>query len=226
MTALWVLWVFYCLAFITDRLYLQPYRRRRAAASGRPYEAGSMSFGLAASLPIVTGVLLLRTFVIDIYHVPTPSMEPNLKQDTRIFVDRLAYSLRSPLTGQPWVLRREPSPGDIIVFEYPREPRTVYVKRVLGVPGDRIRIDGERIQVNDQVLYDPESPRTDPSVSVHLGEHRYSILDDPEISSPISLDIVVPENHYFALGDNLNHSEDSRIWGFVATRHLLGRAIH
>jgi signal peptidase I len=224
MNSLWILWVIYVLGFFADFLYIQPYRRRRAAENRLNYKAGSISFGLRAALPIFTAVLVVRTFVIDVYRIPTPSMEPNLPQGTTIWVNRLAFGLRSPVTGAIWLAAGSPQPGEIIVFQYPREPRTTYVKRVLGVPGDHIRIVGDRIERNGEVIYDPSSSSiSEPTHVVRVGSNDFPILDDPLVDSTASVDIRIPEGHFFALGDNIDHSEDSRVWGLLSTRHLIGR---
>ena len=151
-TALWILWIAYVLCWFGDYLYIQPYRKRIASEQGDDYSAGALSFGLRASLPLVTAVLVISTFAFDVYQIPTPSMEPTIPEGTTIWVNRTAYGIRSPLTGNVWIDRSEPEPGEIFVFQYPREPRTTYVKRVLGVPGDRIRVAGDRIYVNDRLL--------------------------------------------------------------------------
>ena len=221
MTALWVLWVFYVFAFVTDLLYVQPYRRRKAHEHGESYESGSLSFGLRASLPVVTLVLVARTFVVDIYHIPTQSMVPALEEGSTIWVNRLAYGVRSPITGTPLLGNTSPAAGDIVVFKYPREPRTTYVKRVIGTPGDRIEIQGDRIAINGTVLHRPSGGP--PITTVQLGSVTYQMLDDPLVTFDGELDLRVPEGHYFAMGDNINNSEDSRTWGFVADTHLIGR---
>lgn len=225
MTALWVLWLIYCLAFFTDALYVQPYRRRRASRSGRAYESGAVSFGIRAALPVFTLILFTRTFAVDRFQIPTPSMEPNLPQGTTIWVNRLAYGLRSPITGEAWLGEELPHHGDVIVFKYPREPRTTFVKRVIGVPGDRVQVDSGHVSLNGARILPPagaELPSAGP-IPARVGAVDYQYLDDPLLSPEQRLDVVVPPDHFFVLGDNLDHSEDSRHWGLVSSRHLLGR---
>ena len=194
MTALWVLWLIYVLALIVDLLYVQPYRSRRARAQGLYYSAGSISFGLRAALPVFTLVLLLRTFVADVYHIPSQSMHPALEEGSRIWVNRLAYGLRSPLSGDLWLRRDPPARGEVIVFQYPREPRTTYVKRVLAVPGDRVLIDGDEILLNGQPLTTAPADH-DAFRPVSLGDAEYRLYDDPTVASSLQLALDVPENH-------------------------------
>ena len=223
MTGLWVLWVGYTLCFFIDVLYVQPYRRRRAAEQGRHHDSGALSFALKAALPIFTVILLLRTFVIDVYHIPSASMRPTLEEGARIWVNRTAFGLRTPITGSRLIGEASPAPGDVVVFKYPREPRTTYVKRILAVPGDRVQVHGDLIVLNGhQFLGEPGDSGLRGAT---LGQYVYTVIDDPAQASSANIDIVVPEGHYFAIGDNLNNSEDSRVWGLLADRHLLGRVI-
>lgn len=224
MTALWVLAFIYAFAAVINGFYVQPLRRRWATESGIEYEPGALSFGINAALPIFLGLLLVRTFIVDVYHVPSESMFPHLEKGTRIFVNRLAYGVRSPLSSRQVIPGPDPRPGEVFVFRYPREPRTVYVKRVLAISGDRVRVSADGIVVNgDPVL--SLTGVTDEFLGTILGGAEVVFRDDPTIDRSYSLDLTVPEGHFFAIGDNLDHSEDSRTWGFVAKRHLIGRVI-
>ena len=134
MTTLWALFVVYAFAFVIDVFYVQPLRRGRAQKQGAAYESGALSFGIRWGVPLMGVVLAVRTFVIDVVNVPTTSMEPTLRQGELIYVDRLAYGIKSPLSDVIVFDRASPAPGEVFVFQYPREPRTFYVKRVLGIP--------------------------------------------------------------------------------------------
>jgi len=221
MTGLWVLWVIYTLALFIDVLYVQPWRGRTAGTSQPP---GAISFGLRAALPLFTLLLVLRTFVIDVYHVPSGSMRPLLDEGSRIWVNRLAYGIRSPITGAPLYGDTEPQRGDVIVFQYPREPRTTYVKRVLAIAGDHLEITGSNIRINGHELIDHRGPG--PLHDAEIGSVKYRVLDQPRHSSESTpIDLTVPPGHYFTLGDNLANSQDSRVWGLLEHRNLLGRVI-
>lgn len=222
MSGLWALALIYAFAAVINNLYVQPYRRRKAFERGSTHSPGALSFGLNVSLPIFVVALLVRSFVVDVYFIPSESMEPTLKKGTRVFVDRLAYGVRSPLTGNSWIPNDQPARGDVFIFAYPREPRTTYVKRVLGIPGDTIRIEGDAIWLNERRVL-PELMGPQELLSVRLGDVEYQMLNDPTIEAMTALSVVVPVGHFFALGDNFDHSEDSRTWGLVSESHLIGR---
>lgn len=223
MSALWVLWLVYLLAFFVDLLYVQPWRQRKAAQRQEQHEAGALSFGLRAALPVFTVVLLLRSFAIDVYHVPSGSMRPLLEEGSRIWVNRLAFGLRSPLTGDVLIAANTPQRGQVVVFQYPREPRTTYVKRILGVPGDHVEVASGRIHLNGAPLVDPGG--AGPIRQAHIGDVQYQVLETTQPSTAPDLDLIVPPGHYFTVGDNLGNSEDSRYWGLLQESNLLGSVI-
>lgn len=223
MNFLWVLFVFYAFAFVIDLFYVQPFRKRRAVKQGAEYESGAISFGIRVAVPLFLFVLTIRTFLFDVLDVPTNSMEPALTQGELIVVNRFAYGLKSPLTERIILERAKPQPGEVFVFQYPREPRTLYVKRVLGVPGDHIQIDHNVVRRNGNVLFDPSQASEELDAEYWLSDVIYISNDDASAAPGPSIDVVVPPDHYFALGDNMDHSEDSRHWGFVGKRHLVGR---
>jgi signal peptidase I len=225
MTALWTLSFAYLWALVADVLWIQPARRLAAARSRTPYARGTWSSALRVAAPLLIAVLVLRTFVVDAYVVPTPSMEPTLARDDTIVVNRLAYGLRSPLTGRALTVADVPVRGEIIAFRYPREPATVFVKRVIGVPGDRVRVDGRDIRVNGLALTHPWSTGAT-SQTVRFGSRSARLLADPTAPSRLpAVDVLVPPGHYFVLGDNLDHSRDSREWGMVEDANLVGRVL-
>lgn len=223
MSVLWLVWVAYVFAFIVDYFYIQPARELAAARAGQSYSPGAISFSIRVALPLFTVALLLRGFVVNTYHVPTPSMVPAIAEGERIWVNRLAYGLRAPFTGTAWVAGSPPRRGELVVFHYPREPRTVYVKRLLGLPGDEVRVVGDQVALNGMLLNRPLPQSTHRPVT--LDTTTFFLVDDPLVEGHHDLELVVPPGHYFVIGDNLNHSEDSRTWGFVGDRHLIGRVI-
>jgi signal peptidase I len=225
MNAVWTLCFLQLWAVAADVLYVQPRRRFQAALARRPYESGAISFALRASLPVVVLLLLVRAFVVDVFHVPSPSMVPALQPGDRIWANRLAYGLRWPLSGERLAGGAFPRRGEIVVFRNPRDPSTVFVKRVLAVPGDRLEVDDRLIVLNGRPLLQPWPRGVDVAQqTLELDGSRFAWRADFAHPSPaVRLDVVVPEGHLFVLGDNLDHSDDSRHWGLVADRHLIGR---
>jgi signal peptidase I len=226
MNAVWALCFAQLWAVAADVLYVQPRRRLKAALERRSYEPGAFSFALRASLPVVVLLLLVRAFVLDVFHIPSESMVPALQPGDRIWANRLAYGLRWPLSGEPLTRGQLPRRGEIVVFRNPRDPATVFVKRVFGVPGDRVEVRDRIVALNGQPLVQSWPTGHDFAEQIVELDGTPFILraDIAHPAPPVHLDLVVPEGHLFVIGDNLDHSDDSRHWGLVADRHLIGRA--
>jgi signal peptidase I len=136
--------------------------------------------------------LIIRTFLFQFFWIPSRSMEPTLLINDRIVVTRFSY----------WF--SEPQRGDVVVFKYPLEPNKDYVKRLIGLPGDKVQIKDSKLYVNDDLIKEPYLP------------------EDLEFEDfgPIE----VPDDGYFMMGDNRNNSSDSRVWGFVEEDLVIGKA--
>lgn len=161
----------------------------------RTWKEWGEPFVIAAILALV-----IRTFLLGPYKIPTGSMRVTFLEGDRIFVDKVSYRFHPP--------RR----GDIIVFKYPLDPRKDFVKRLVGMPGERIEIKGGKIYINDKVLEDAP-----------FADHYYYNRNDWEYAKEGQV-IQVPAGQYFALGDNSAQSSDSRNWGFVPAKNLVGKA--
>lgn len=136
--------------------------------------------------------LFIITFLVQGFYIPSGSMRPTLEVGDRIIVNKFIYRFQDPERSQ------------IIVFRYPVEPNRKFIKRVIGVGGDKIEIIGGQVFVNDTLL-----------------EEEYTLTPGFSNYGPI----VVPEDNYFVLGDNRNNSEDSRFWGFVPQENVVGQAL-
>lgn len=161
----------------------------------------SFSFWLMLGL-----LLLVRTSFADHYRVPTGSMEPTIQVGDHIFVNKAAYGLKIPLTQLSLLEWQTPQRGEVIVFDYPKDPSQTYVKRVIGLPGDHVQIHQGMAWVNDRRLPETESPA-------------------PSFSSDLDGEWIVPANQYFVMGDHRDNSADSRVWGFVPKDHIRGQAL-
>lgn len=180
--------------------------------------------------PVLFVVWALRSFLVEPFTIPSGSMLPTLQVGDYILVNKFSYGFRLPVLGTEVIPVAKPMRGDIMVFKYPEQPNVNFIKRVVGVPGDRVRIRGGRVWVNDQELGREKVslPEGEPwevyfretvgSVS-HLVRHE----EGRESMSP-EREWSVPADSYFMLGDNRDNSRDSRFWGFVPDRYIVGKA--
>jgi signal peptidase I len=189
----------------------------------RPAEAPRARGRWTKILVDVSPLLLLligRASLADHYHVPSGSMEPTLQVKDHIVVDKRAYGLRVPLT-RLWLTESEPRRGDVILFDSPVDGR-VMVKRLVGVPGDRIAFDGESLLLNGERV--PQQLTPDGARLEFLPGALHPLHPEPDQGPPLS-EVEVPARHYLVLGDHRGNSADSRYWGLVPRENLLGRAM-
>lgn len=156
----------------------------------------------------------IRTFVIQAFKIPSGSMIPTLVVGDHILVNKFIYGTRIPFTDLlPFPLRR-PKRGDVIVFKYPENPKIDFIKRIIGEPKEKVEIKDKEIFVNDMPIKDP------------WGEYENSSFLPKDFSNRDNFGpVVVPRDSYFVLGDNRDNSKDSRFWGFVDRKEILGKAI-
>ena len=184
--------------------------------------------------PILLIVLILRAFVAEPFRIPSGSMMPTLLHGDFILVSKFTYGIRLPVLHAKIMDTGAPRRGDVAVFRFPVNPADDYIKRIIGLPGDRIEYRNKTVFVNDRPMQQASNGvyRGTGSNSVMNGipvfredleEIRHDVMITyPRYNRPIVE--VVPENHYFVMGDNRDHSSDSRSWGFVPEENLVGRA--
>ncbi|MCB2216131.1 signal peptidase I [Desulfofustis glycolicus] len=158
--------------------------------------------------------LFIRTFVVQAFKIPSGSMLPTLQIGDHLLVNKFIYGIRLPFAGTVLVPIKEPKRGDIIVFRFPRDRSTDYIKRVIGLPGDKLEIRDKTLLINDSPIDDPHAHFT--SAQVLPGD-----ISPKDNLGPI----VVPPDKYFVMGDNRDNSSDSRFWGFVDDADILGKAM-
>jgi signal peptidase I len=177
--------------------------------------------------PVLLVVLLLRSFVVEPFQIPSGSMLPTLEVGDFILVNKFAYGLRLPVLGTKVAAVGDPERGDVMVFKYPQDGSTNYIKRVIGLPGDRVRYDDKTLYINGI-----EVP-TDFIAKLPPLELRREYLDGVEhevlttvgrYSSVGEGQWVVPDGEYFVMGDNRDNSNDSRFWGTVPDHLVVGKA--
>jgi signal peptidase I len=186
---------------------------------------------LASLLRTVVVALFLLTFVLQPYLIPSESMEHTLLVGDFLLVNKQIYAPAGSL-GRLVMPYREIARGDIIVFHHPQH--NYLVKRVVGLPGDRLRISDGRVWVNGVALREPYAAFEPAAGNPFRDDFPATVYTDPEVD-PLwwkqmqglisEGELVVPQGEYFALGDNRNHSKDSRFWGFVARRQIVARPL-
>ncbi len=184
--------------------------------------------------PIVLIVLILRSFIAEPFRIPSGSMMPTLLVGDFILVNKFTYGIRLPVINKKIIAMNEPQRGDIVVFRFPKEPSIDYIKRVIGLPGDKVVYKDKQLTVNDAPVkqvsmgrYQGVGQGEDMTGAEELLENltgiEHSILIRNGVSS-IEFSHVIPEGSYFVMGDNRDNSNDSRYWGYVPEANLVGKA--
>jgi signal peptidase I len=166
-----------------------------------------------AAVIAVILALFIRTFVVQAFKIPSGSMEPTLLVGDHILVNKFIYGIKMPFTHKTLIPISRPQRGDVIVFIYPVDETKDFIKRVIGLPGDTVEIRGQKTYINGQVYED---------------EHGfYSNKGKAGAQSGVRSQfgpLTVPENRLFVMGDNRDHSYDSRFWGYVPADWVKGKA--
>jgi len=185
--------------------------------------------------PIFLIVLLLRSFLVEPFRIPSGSMMPTLLIGDFILVNKYEYGIRLPVLNKKVIKIGSPARGDVVVFRYPEDPSTPFIKRIIGLPGDRISymdkmlwINGKQVDTKSLGVYEGVGAGMNMTGASLLDEQLdnkpHAILIEPERLSNELKEFVVPQGHYFVLGDNRDNSRDSRYWGTVPDANLIGRA--
>ena len=233
-------------AWALDALILAPQRRRKVAAlveRGAAPDSGQVVTTLKEStfveycksfFPVILAVLLLRSFLVEPFRIPSNSMMPTLLTGDFILVNKFSYGIRLPVLNSKVISMGEPERGDVVVFRYPKDPSVDYIKRVVGLPGDKVGyynkivyINGEPtgqvpagvyIGVGSGISMSGASERQE-----QLGDASHDILVMPRTPG-LEGEYLVGEDEYFVMGDNRDNSNDSRYWGAVPESNLVGKA--
>ncbi len=228
-----------------DRAFFARRRAQAAASIGTPPERvrEPVAVEYARSFfPVIVLVLVIRSFLFEPFRIPSDSMMPTLFDGDFIFVSKYAYGLRLPVSNTLILPTGSPQRGDVIVFRLPPNPKINYIKRLVGLPGDHIRVDEKnQLFVNDKLMVQtPGPPYTGPK------QNLWNYADAPTATEQLDTkrhlimfangtvkegEWVVPPKHYFFMGDNRNNSKDSRYLdepdapGYVPEENLVGRAV-
>lgn len=222
------------------------FKKKRPAGARDPWW---VEYG-ASFFPVVVLVFGLRSFVVEPFKIPSGSMLPTLLVGDFILVNKYAFGIRLPIINQKIMDVGTPQRGDVMVFRYPKDESLDYIKRVVGLPGDKIAYQNKRLTINgvemkvtsegefldnDKLIYTPRYKEM-------LDKKEHAILIDPAAPPyiPQAYDFpnrdnclynnagvicTVPPGHYFMMGDNRDASADSRFWGFVPDRNIVGKAV-
>ncbi len=259
-----------------DRFHLEPKRRREAEAALTEFDARHARLAesgvkpdlnarsaLAAQLnrpptwiaytgsffPVIAAVFVFRSFIFEPFKIPSSSMLPTLQIGDLILVNKFTYGIRLPVINRKIVDINDPERGDVMVFKFPKDPSLDYIKRVVGVPGDKVLYKNKRLTINGkEVSYQKLSDYLDEDRLAYYAHYRedlkgrvHEILNDDKapgyVPSPDNFpnhelctynlegfECTVPAGQYFMMGDNRDNSLDSRYWGFVPDQNIVGKA--
>jgi len=212
-------------------------RDRKAPAGGEARPEPLLVDYSRSLFPVFLIVLVLRSFIIEPFRIPSASMMPTLLRGDFILVNKYEYGVRLPVLNTKVFGNGKPQRGDVVVFRYPEDPAIPFIKRVVGVPGDHLEykdksltINGVEVDLRLKGIFrsDGVGKRENGSyrLAEQLGELDHEILINPLQPSSVAVDRKIPDGHYFVLGDNRDNSRDSRYWGLVPDENLVGRAFY
>jgi len=199
--------------------------------------------------PVILVVFLLRSFLVEPFKIPSGSMLPSLQGGDFILVNKFTYGIRLPVLHKKIIDVGQPQRGDVMVFRYPEDPSLDYIKRVVGIPGDKVAYQNKRLTINGQPV---ETRRIDDYLQTERLKYSKQFIEKPEgiehrtlndddapgfisdatqfphrqdcLYNNAGVICTVPVGHYFTMGDNRDNSRDSRFWGFVPEENIVGKA--
>jgi len=179
-------------------------------------------------LPVLLFVLVIRSFVFEPFRIPSGSMMPTLLDGDFIFVKKYSYGLRLPVTETKIIETGEPKRGDVVVFRLPSEPSVNYIKRVIGLPGDEVRFEQQRLTINGVRVDLQASGEDHDGIPVYRenldGREHEMLIRNPSYSKKDGV-YNIREGEYFMMGDNRDNSSDSRFLGAIPEEYLVGEAV-
>jgi len=194
--------------------------------------------------PVLLIVFLLRGFIVEPFRIPSGSMLPTLEIGDFILVNKFAYGVRLPILNKKIIDVADPKRGDVVVFRYPGDNKTSYIKRLIGLPGDRIEYRNRQLYVNGQVVKSEYEGAYIAAGDSFAHDHFFQTIDTLNVSDELNEKVqystlldksgrynsseseswIVPQGSYFMMGDNRDNSADSRRWGFLPDENVVGKA--
>jgi len=228
---------------------IKPETGGRAALEARLLRQPTWIEYSGSFFPVIALVFFLRSFLYEPFKIPSSSMVPTLQVGDLILVNKFTYGIRLPILNKKIIEVNQPQRGDVMVFKYPKDVSLDYIKRVVGVPGDKIVYKNKRLTINGEALsykqlpdyLDEEHLSYSQQYQENLSGVEHRILNDERAPSYVpnpdafpqhelcTYDLegfacTVPPGHYFMMGDNRDNSLDSRYWGFVPDQNIVGKA--
>jgi len=186
---------------------------KESAENKTQRKKGRLRENIEAIAIAIVLALFIRTFVVQAFKIPSGSMKQTLLIGDHILVNKFIYGVKLPYLRSTIIPVKQPKQGDIVVFKFPKDPDKDFIKRVVGVSGDVVEVRDKQVYVNNKKMKDPHSIHTDPHIIP-------SGLQPRDNFGPVT----VPPDSLFVMGDNRDHSYDSRFWGFVSLKAVKGQA--
>ena len=240
--------ILFCLLLVSGAIWVADvlvFSKQRAADAKDPWW---VEYG-ASFFPVILLVFVLRSFIVEPFKIPSGSMIPTLLVGDFILVNKFTYGIRLPVINKKIIDVGQPQRGDVMVFRYPEDPSLDYIKRVVGIPGDKVAYQNKRLTINGQPV---ETRRIDDYLQTERLKYSKQFIEKPEEIEHRTLNdddapgfisdatqfpyrqnclynnsgviCTVPAGHYFMMGDNRDNSRDSRFWGFVPEENIVGKA--
>ncbi|MFV2005581.1 MAG: signal peptidase I [Gammaproteobacteria bacterium] len=221
--------------WLIDVIFFSSKRKARSQGAGEQARDPLLTEYAKAFFPVILIVFVLRSFIAEPFRIPSGSMLPTLNIGDFILVNKFSYGFRLPVINEKIISVADPKRGDIMVFRFPHDPKMHFVKRVVGLPGDKIEYKNETIYINGKQMSQQENGKyefrsgANRNLSLNkliedLDSVKHDILIDRRRTSQRTLRFDVPAGQYFVMGDNRNYSNDSRYWGFVPDKNVVGKA--
>ena len=229
-----VLTLLAALICLVDKAFSKQHKKAlNSQQSSTPYKENIIIEYAYSFFPVLAVVWVLRSFLYEPFTIPSGSMLPTLEVGDYILVNKYNYGLRLPVLGTEILPMAKPQRGDVMVFKFPPQPSMNFIKRVMGVPGDKINFENDTLYINGEVIertlvsQEPEIEPWQQYFSENLSGKKHLIRQEVgRYPAGKSWGYTVPAGHYFMMGDNRDNSNDSRFWGFVPEKNIVGQAVY